>query len=127
MLQVLNDDVASPAELAKAYMGSRPSKVSVSMPGLQNQVPRRDSALPSNKIFPSKPSTMSLVPRSSGHFGSLGNGFVTPRLRGRSAIYSMARTPYSRVNSATVLKVDVLHNRFYFIIVFLSFVSPVLC
>ncbi|XVF00062.1 hypothetical protein REPUB_Repub03eG0253600 [Reevesia pubescens] len=101
---VLDEDVASPAELAKAYMGSRPSKVSVSMLGLHNQMPRGESALRSNKIFPSKSPTMSVVPRSSGHFGSLGNGLVTPRSRGRSAIYSMARTPYSRVNSAAVLK-----------------------
>ncbi|XP_022742024.1 nuclear pore complex protein NUP1-like isoform X2 [Durio zibethinus] len=101
---VLDEDVASPAELAKAYMGSRPSKVSVSMLGLHNQVPRGDSALPSNKIFPSKSPMMSLVPTSSGHVGSLGNGSVTSRSRGRSAIYSMARTPYSRVNSVTFLK-----------------------
>ncbi|MBA0750307.1 hypothetical protein Gogos_001723 [Gossypium gossypioides] len=46
----------------------------------------------------------SLVPRSSGHVGSLGNGLMTPRSRGRSAIYSMARTPYSRVNSSTLIK-----------------------
>ncbi|XVE68569.1 hypothetical protein DITRI_Ditri09bG0078700 [Diplodiscus trichospermus] len=100
----LEEDVASPAELAKAYMGSRPSKVPVSMLGLHNQVPRGDSALLSNRIIPSKSPTMSLVQRSSGQFGGLGNGFVTPRSRGRSAVYSMARTPYSRVNSAAFLK-----------------------
>ncbi|KAI6670032.1 hypothetical protein NL676_004917 [Syzygium grande] len=60
---VLDEDVASPAELAKAYMGSRPSKVAPSSPRL----------------------------------GALDNGYMTPRSRGRSAIYSMARTPYSRV------------------------------
>ncbi|KAA3464544.1 nuclear pore complex protein NUP1-like isoform X2 [Gossypium australe] len=103
-LTVPDEDVASPAELAKAYMGSRPSKVSTSMHGLQNQVPRRDLSSPSNRIFPCKSSMMSLVPRSSGHVGSLGNGFMTPRSRGRSAIYSMARTPYSRVNSSTLIK-----------------------
>ncbi|KAK6271225.1 hypothetical protein POUND7_008323 [Theobroma cacao] len=101
---VLDEDVASPAELAKAYMGSRPSKVSISTLALHNQVPRGDLALLSNKNFHSKSPTMSLVPRSSGHVGNLGNGFVTPRSRGRSAVYSMARTPYSRVNSAAVLK-----------------------
>ncbi|TYI31330.1 hypothetical protein ES332_A05G445200v1 [Gossypium tomentosum] len=104
VMQVPDEDVASPAELAKAYMGSRPSKVSTSMHGLQNQVPRRDLSSPSNRIFPSKSSMMSLVPRSSGHVGSLGNSFMTPRSRGRSAIYSMARTPYSRVNSSTLIK-----------------------
>ncbi|TYI85820.1 hypothetical protein E1A91_D04G022800v1 [Gossypium mustelinum] len=93
---VIDDVVASPAELAKAYMGSKTPKVSASRLGLQNQVPRGDLTCPSNKNFPSMSSTMSLVPRSSGHVGNLGNSFVTPRLRGRSAIYSMARTPYSR-------------------------------
>lgn len=108
--QVLDEDVASPAELAKAYMGSRPSKVSVSILGPHNQVPSGDSVFPCNKIFPSKSPTMSLVRRSSGQFGSLANGFVTPRPLGRSALYSMARTPYSRVNSATFLKVHMLDN-----------------
>ncbi|KAK5834850.1 hypothetical protein PVK06_010529 [Gossypium arboreum] len=108
---VPDEDVASPAELAKAYMGSRPSKVSTSMHGLQNQVPRRDLSSPSNRIFPSKSSMMSLVPRSSGHVGSPGNSFMTPRSRGRSAIYSMARTPYSRVNSSTLIKGTWEHNR----------------
>ncbi|KAB2033486.1 hypothetical protein ES319_D04G021100v1 [Gossypium barbadense] len=93
---VIDDVVASPAELAKAYMGSKTPKVSASRLGLQNQVPRGDLTCPSNKNFPSMSSTMSLVPRSSGHVGNLGNSFVTPRLRGRSAIYSMAWTPYSR-------------------------------
>ncbi|KAG4203359.1 hypothetical protein ERO13_A05G396000v2 [Gossypium hirsutum] len=101
---VIDDVVASPAELAKAYMGGRTPKVSVSRLGLENHVPRGDLTSPSNKNFPSMSSTMSLVPRSSGHVGNLGNSFVTPRLRGRSAIYSMARTPYSRVNSSTLLK-----------------------
>ncbi|XVF40987.1 hypothetical protein PTKIN_Ptkin01aG0244400 [Pterospermum kingtungense] len=101
---VIDGDGASPTELAKAYIDGRPPKVSISTIGLDNQVPRGDTALPSYKMFPSKSPIMSLVPRSSGHVGSPGNGFMTPRLRGRSAIYSMARTPYSRVNSAAVLK-----------------------
>ncbi|PPR93636.1 hypothetical protein GOBAR_AA27033 [Gossypium barbadense] len=79
VLQVNEDVVASSAELAKAYMGSRTPKESVSRPGLQNQVPRGDLTCSSNKSFPSMSSTM-------------------------SAIYSMARTPYSRVNSSTLLK-----------------------
>ncbi|XP_038990825.1 nuclear pore complex protein NUP1-like isoform X2 [Hibiscus syriacus] len=100
---VLDEDVASPAELAKAYMGSRPQKVSVSLLRSHNQVPMADSALLNNRSFPSKSPITSLVPRS-GHVGSPGNGFVTPRSWGRSAIYSMARTPYSRANSAVVHK-----------------------
>ncbi|GMI84658.1 hypothetical protein like AT3G10650 [Hibiscus trionum] len=100
---VLDEDVASPAELAKAYMGSRPQKVSVSALRSHNQVPTTDTALVNNKNFPSKSPIRSFGPRS-GHFGSPGNGFATPRSWGRSAIYSMAQTPYSRANSALVLK-----------------------
>ncbi|XP_039002542.1 nuclear pore complex protein NUP1-like isoform X2 [Hibiscus syriacus] len=100
---VLDEDVASPAELAKAYMGSRPQKASVSMLRSHNKVPMADSALLNNRSFPTKSPITSLVPRS-GHVGSPGNGFVTPRSRGRSAIYSMAWTPYSRANSGVVLK-----------------------
>ncbi|GMI84652.1 hypothetical protein HRI_002134500 [Hibiscus trionum] len=100
---VLDEDVASPAELAKAYMGSRPQNVSVSALRSHNQVPTTDTALVNNKNFPSKSPIRSFGPRS-GHVGSPGNGFATPRSWGRSAIYSMAQTPYSRANSALVLK-----------------------
>ncbi|KAL4339837.1 hypothetical protein GQ457_08G013060 [Hibiscus cannabinus] len=100
---VLDEDVASPAELAKAYMGSRPQKASVSVLRSHNQMPMTDTALLNNKSFPYKSPIRSFVPRS-GHVGSPGNGFVTPRSLGRSAIYSMARTPYSSANSAIVLK-----------------------
>ncbi|TYI85826.1 hypothetical protein E1A91_D04G023000v1 [Gossypium mustelinum] len=83
--QVIEDVVASSAELAKAYMGSRTPKESVSRPGLQNQVSRGDLTCPSNKNFPSMSSTMSLVPRSSGLVGNLGNSFVTPKIKGQSS------------------------------------------
>ncbi|PKI37061.1 hypothetical protein CRG98_042540 [Punica granatum] len=42
---VLDEDLASPAELAKAYMGSRPSKVSPSMLGLRGQALAEDSTV----------------------------------------------------------------------------------
>ncbi|KAL0557139.1 hypothetical protein IC582_005657 [Cucumis melo] len=85
---VLDEDVASPAEIAKAYMGSRPPKATpLSMAG-----------------NPSKSSTLSLVPRSPGNFDVVENGFVTPRSRGRSALYSMARVPYSRVRATPSIK-----------------------
>ncbi|KAK8301491.1 hypothetical protein V6Z12_D04G025200 [Gossypium hirsutum] len=83
VLRVIEDVVASSAELAKAYMGSRTPKESVSRPGLQNQVSRGDLTCPSNKNFPSMSSTMSLVPRSSGLVGNLGNSFVTPKIKGQ--------------------------------------------
>ncbi|XP_023767718.1 nuclear pore complex protein NUP1 [Lactuca sativa] len=91
--RTFEEDVASPAELARAYMGTRAPKVSPSTLRFGSQ----DSALlNTTAILPKTPIT-SLVPRSTGTFKGLENGFLTtPRSRGRSAIYSMARTPYSR-------------------------------
>ncbi|XP_043717504.1 nuclear pore complex protein NUP1-like isoform X2 [Telopea speciosissima] len=101
---VLEKAIASPAELAKAYMGNRPSKVSPSTLGLRSQVLREELPSVSNVPFPRKSSGLSLVPRSSVRFagvpGVSENGYQTPRSRGRSAIYSMVRTPYSRIHSA---------------------------
>ncbi|GLT93378.1 hypothetical protein SLE2022_111740 [Rubroshorea leprosula] len=102
--KVRNEDVASPAELAKAYMDGRPSKNSAPLLSLRSQAHREDSSELSGRLFPSKPRVMSLVPMSSGHVGGLGSGFVTPRSLGRSAIYNMARTPYSRANKTAALK-----------------------
>lgn len=101
---VRDEDIASPADLAKAYMGSRPSKVSPSMLGVRGQAFREESTVLSNQLFPSASPVMSLVPRSSGRVAVPENGFMTPRSRGRSAIYNMARAPYSRVYSATTSK-----------------------
>ncbi|KAG7948972.1 hypothetical protein I3843_13G037000 [Carya illinoinensis] len=102
--RVLDEDVASPAELAKAYMGSRPSKVSPSMLGIRNQAYGEESTMISSQPFPPKSSIMPLVPRSPGNAGYPENGFTTPRSRGKSAIYSMGRTPYSRVHPTSTHK-----------------------
>ncbi|KAG8645363.1 nuclear pore complex protein NUP1 isoform X3 [Manihot esculenta] len=101
---VLDEDVASPAELAKAYMGSRPSKISPSVLGLSSRAVGEHSIVQIDRPVPSKSTIMSVVPRSSGRVTSAENGFVTPRSHGRSAIYSMARTPYSRVHSSSTLQ-----------------------
>ncbi|CAL0328496.1 unnamed protein product [Lupinus luteus] len=94
-------DVFSPSELAKAYMGSRPSKVSQSMLGLRSP-PTEDSTLLKSQHCTLKSPTMSIVPRATSlardHHD---NGFLTQKTRGRSAIYSMARTPYARVYPAS--------------------------
>ncbi|MCL7022025.1 hypothetical protein MKW94_009592 [Papaver nudicaule] len=103
----IGQDVASPTELAKAYMGNRPSKVSPSTLGLRSQSLREDVSLLTNAPFTPKSHSMSLVPRSAVRFPAVSeNGFMTPRPRGRSAIYNMARTPYSRVHNSGVLKID---------------------
>jgi hypothetical protein len=107
-IQVVNEDVASPTELAKAYMGSRPSKVSPSMLESRCQPFRDNSTALINHTFTPKSPMMSLTPRSSGCPGVPENYFVTPRSRGRSAIYNMARTPYSRVHASTGLQVGMI-------------------
>lgn len=86
-------------------MGSRPSKVSPSKLNLQSSVLREDSTLLNSQYFPPKSPIMSIVSRATSHDRLHENGFVTPRSRGRSAIYSMARTPYSRVYPISTLKV----------------------
>ncbi|KAL8051513.1 hypothetical protein ABFX02_06G151900 [Erythranthe guttata] len=88
--QVLGDSIASPAELAKAFMGSRPSKVSPSMLGMRSPVSREDPFLSSTR-FASKSPVMSLRTNTSAGRGAPDNGFITPRSRGRSAIYNMSR------------------------------------
>ncbi|KAI5578172.1 hypothetical protein BDE02_08G011400 [Populus trichocarpa] len=85
-------------------MGSRPSKVSPSMLESRCQPFRDNSTALINHTFTPKSPMMSLTPRSSGCPGVPENYFVTPRSRGRSAIYNMARTPYSRVHASTGLQ-----------------------
>ncbi|GJR15005.1 hypothetical protein Tco_0797657 [Tanacetum coccineum] len=73
------EEIASPVELAKAYMGSRPSKAAL----------RQDLVLHNNATgFLKSPNTL-IAPK-------IANGFTTPRSQGRSAMYNMARTPYAR-------------------------------
>ncbi|KAL5139253.1 Nuclear pore complex protein NUP1 [Glycine soja] len=98
------EDVASPAELAKSYMGSRPSKVSSSILGMQTLALREDPTLVNSENVPLKSPIMSIVPRATRHAAVHENGFVTSRSRGRSAIYNMARTPYARVYPTSTLK-----------------------
>ncbi|XP_059628520.1 nuclear pore complex protein NUP1-like [Cornus florida] len=93
------EDVASPAELAKVYMGGKPSKALPSMSVFHSQVPREDATLPNNVPFTPKSPVMSLASKSAACVALPENGFITPRSRGRSAIYCMARTPYPRVLS----------------------------
>ena len=52
------------------------------------------------------------------------NGFMTPRSRGISALYSMACTPYSKVNPTTTMKVcwvkNITRHSFTLLLVFQS-------
>ncbi|RQO97181.1 hypothetical protein POPTR_010G244700v4 [Populus trichocarpa] len=101
---VLEEDVGSPTELAKSYMRSRPLKVSPSMLESQSQALRENPTVLTNHTFTPKSPMISIAPRSSGHAEFPENGFATPRSRGRFAIYSMTRTPYSRVHATTGLQ-----------------------
>lgn len=105
ILQALDEDVASPAELAKAFMENRPHKLCPSQLVPRSQVLREESTLLSNRLFSVASPSMSLVPRSSGQVGLAENGFVTPRSKGRTAIYNMARTPYSKFTLTAAQKV----------------------
>ncbi|GJS70017.1 hypothetical protein Tco_0702858 [Tanacetum coccineum] len=81
--RVLEEEIASPVQLAKAYMGSWPSKAAL----------RQDLDAMG---FLKSPNTL-IAPK-------IANGFTTPRSRGRSAMYSMARTPYARSPSTFTQK-----------------------
>ncbi|KAG4395295.1 hypothetical protein GLYMA_20G195200v4 [Glycine max] len=98
------EDVASPAELAKSYMGSRPTKVSSSILGMQTLALREDPTLVNSENVALKSPIMSIVPRATRHAAVHENGFVTARSRGRSVIYNMARTPYARIYPTSTLK-----------------------
>ncbi|KAK9078686.1 hypothetical protein SSX86_002743 [Deinandra increscens subsp. villosa] len=95
-LRAFEDDGASPADLAKAYMGTRSTKVSPLTTRPSSLVPRRDSVLLNNTTsFPKTPTT-SLVPKSVDPIKTSENSLSTLRSRGRSALYNMPRTPYYR-------------------------------
>ncbi|XP_042046215.1 nuclear pore complex protein NUP1-like isoform X2 [Salvia splendens] len=102
--RVVESDIASTAELAKAYMGSRPSQVSPSLLGMSNQLGKERTVLRADTLNPSRSPIVSLAKRSSVSMSAVENGFITPRSQGRSAIYTMPRTPYSRVHQTSTLK-----------------------
>ncbi|GAA0163759.1 hypothetical protein LIER_19550 [Lithospermum erythrorhizon] len=106
MQKHFEDRIASPAELAKAYMSRRPEKLSPSSLGLGGQIAYEDSVPPSNPGYTSKSQLSSLPVNTSAYSRVPENGFTTPRSRGRSAIYNMARTPYSRFHPVIHEKVS---------------------
>ena len=107
---MVESDIASPAELAKAYMGSRPSQVSPSLLGMRNQLGKERTVFHADTLNPSWTPIVSLAKRSSVSMSAVENGFITPRSQGRSAIYTMPRTPYSRVHRTSTLKVHLYYH-----------------
>ena len=73
--------------------------------GLQSQRPREEPPSLYKPPFNLKSPATSLLQKPMNDIGTSENGFVTPRFRGRSAIYSMARTPYSRMHPTDAFKV----------------------
>ncbi|KAL9688413.1 hypothetical protein QQ045_032834 [Rhodiola kirilowii] len=108
--KVVEEDIASPAELAKAYMGRRSSKVSPSMLGSRGQAIRNDLPLVNHIVFPSQSPSRNTATRSPTRVIAPQNGYMTPRARGRTAIYSMARTPYSRMQKSSDIRSGIIYN-----------------
>lgn len=100
-LQIPKEESASPAELAKAYMVSRSSKGSPSNFSMRSHVLLEDKATSSNAVYGTKTPLASVAPRSTLRAPALPglneNGYITPRLHRRSAIYRMSRSPYFKV------------------------------
>lgn len=78
--------------------------MSPSMLSTRSLVVREDTPLLTNVHVQRSP-IPSVTTRTAGFPGIRENGFATPKSHGRSAIYSMARTPYSRIRQTDVQKV----------------------
>jgi len=106
--QIPEEEAVSPTELAKEYMGSRPSKVSPSTLSLRSQILQEDTTL-STEPYSKKLSMALLASRPSIHSSQIAehsdNGYMTPRPRGRSALYKMSRSPYFNVHKTTNIRV----------------------
>lgn len=90
-------------------MGSRPSKLSPSSLGFRSQILREDPPLLNIVPFAMKSPNMLRAPRSSRRVSDVPqlseNRHMTPRPLRRSAIYSMARSPYTKAHSIAIRKV----------------------
>lgn len=101
--QVLEEHIATPAELAKAYMSDKSSKVSPSLLGSRSLVTRHDVTLKSKHMLPSESPSMNTATKSSSQLITTENGYYTPLSKGKSAVYSMARTSYSRMQKVGLI------------------------
>ncbi|WOL07926.1 nuclear pore complex protein [Canna indica] len=96
IIAIADDQAASPVELAKAYMGSRVSKLSPPSLSWQSHLIHESRKVPTNSAYAIKSSDMR-GPKSvqfSGHAESPESSYRTPRYHGRSALYRMACSPY---------------------------------
>lgn len=78
-------------------MDTRPSKVSPTILSSQSQVVRVDTPVLKSVAYSQNLPIAPVTTKTAGLVGVRANGYTPPRSRGRSAIYHMARTPYSRL------------------------------
>ncbi|KAG0468741.1 hypothetical protein HPP92_018069 [Vanilla planifolia] len=102
------DAAASPAEIAKAFMNSRPPKAPSSAVSLHQQILPVDKSVSCLEPLAVKApelevATPSVLPSSDGRELS-GAGYQTPKPRGRTAICRMSRSPYFKVDASSNLK-----------------------
>ncbi|XP_022144995.1 nuclear pore complex protein NUP1 isoform X2 [Momordica charantia] len=93
----LNEVVASPVDIARAYMSGRKSQTSL----LPDKTPGDERALLHSDHQMSKPLIPSMSPNPStcwpGAMSESQRGYLTPRSqRGRFGLHNFPRTPYSR-------------------------------
>ncbi|XP_047324055.1 nuclear pore complex protein NUP1-like [Impatiens glandulifera] len=100
--QIPKKNVSSPAELAKAYMGNQTSEEPQSVLSLHYKAHMEDTMLHNNVPFHPESPVTSLVKSTSRALVPANGSF--PRSLGRSAIYNMARTPYSKVHPTSSQK-----------------------
>uniref|UniRef100_J3ND93 Nuclear pore complex protein NUP1 n=2 Tax=Oryza brachyantha TaxID=4533 RepID=J3ND93_ORYBR len=90
-----SDQVVSPAELAKAFMGSRSSMGSPLRLRLHDPCSVPTKSMEANTTHITKPPTLPLLPSARMHSSNTsdrpGSNYMTPN---RSAIYKMSSSPY---------------------------------
>nr|GFB85142.1 hypothetical protein [Tanacetum cinerariifolium] len=87
------EEIASPVELSKAYIASRPYKVAPIVELVKAYMASRPYKVPRRQDLVLHNNATKIAPK-------IANGFTTPRSRGRSALYRMARTSYAHTSSA---------------------------
>ncbi|GAB2225452.1 hypothetical protein Droror1_Dr00006244 [Drosera rotundifolia] len=117
--KVLEEEMASPVDLAKVYMASRSTRVSPSIPGSQI-CPRAEDPPFSSSHFQLRSPGISIASKPSSAFSNHENSFEMSRSRGKSAIYSMSRPCYSRSQPILSYKVCLIlfeHCEFFLFLI----------
>ncbi|KAK1409726.1 hypothetical protein QVD17_36255 [Tagetes erecta] len=94
--RVFEHDVATPAELARAYMGTSSAKLLPLALRPSSQPPRQDSLLTNNITILPKAPVSSLSSKTAATFKTFENDLSIPRSQGRSPVYNVTHIPYYR-------------------------------